>query len=95
MFSPGCASRREQGKEGAASCSGSEGWRLLICLHRLSAGTAGFAGGKRELRGPGPHLFLKTVALAWSSISPRKMAWSGLGLISHLAQLEDSSRGSR
>lgn len=48
VFSTGCASRREQGKEGATGRYGSEGWRLLVCLHRLSAGGGGFAVGKRE-----------------------------------------------
>lgn len=40
VFSAGCASRWEEGKEGATGHYGSEGWRLLACLHCLSAGTA-------------------------------------------------------
>lgn len=47
VFSTGCASCREKGKEGATGRNGSEGWRLLVCLHCLSAGTGGFAIGKK------------------------------------------------
>lgn len=45
MFSTGCASRWEQGKEGATGHYGAEGWRLLACLHHLSA--LGAALGRR------------------------------------------------
>lgn len=54
VFSTGCASRREQGKEGAMGCYGSEGWRLLVCPYPLSAGTGGFAIGKRGCMVPDP-----------------------------------------
>lgn len=37
MFSTGCASLWEQGKEGAAGHYGAEAWRLLAGLHHLSA----------------------------------------------------------
>lgn len=47
VFSTGCASRWEEGKEEATGHYGSEARRLLACLHRLSAGTGGFALGRR------------------------------------------------
>lgn len=90
VFSTGCASRREQGKEGATGCCGSEGWRLLICLLEQQA----LLRGKGVVWSWSPSVSKGCVALAWSSTSPRKMAWSGLRLILHLTQLEDSPRGS-
>lgn len=44
VFSTGCASCWEQGKEEA---TGSEAQRLLACLHCLSAGKRGIALGRR------------------------------------------------
>lgn len=46
VFSTGCASPWEQGKEGATGHYGSEGWRLLACLHHLSALGSSPRGGE-------------------------------------------------
>lgn len=83
VFSTGCASHRDQGKERATGCYGSEGWRLLVCLHRLSAEGGGFAVGKRGERSWSPSVSKGCIALAWS----------GLGLVFHLTRLQGSPLG--
>ena len=79
VFSAGCASRWEQGKEGALGHYGSEGWRLLE-QEALPQGRGGAWSWS-------PSVSTGCIALAWSSISPKKVAWSGLGLVFCLSWL--------